>query len=109
MALVKYAGELSCELVYNTGNCVYYPGDYHRFESFCLQAVQECREPRLLHHADWVASLLHGHRDSSDWNNALKLGYDPAAEAYPSWLIAQVGFRYSPFPAAATWMTHTVA
>lgn len=27
----------------------------------------------------------------SDWNNALKLGYDPEAEIYPEWLTAQVG------------------
>jgi hypothetical protein len=40
--------------------------------------------------ADWLASLLHGRRDVSDWNNALKLGYDPGAEAYPDWLLAQV-------------------
>jgi hypothetical protein len=28
--------------------------------------------------------------DVSDWNNALKLGFDPAAEAYPEWLSSQV-------------------
>lgn len=47
--------------------------------------------PALLHQADWLASLLHGQRDVSDWNNALKLGYDPEAEGYPEWLLAQVG------------------
>lgn len=44
----------------------------------------------VLHQADWVASLLHGRRDVSDWNNALKLGFDPGAGAYPPWLTNQV-------------------
>ncbi|KAI8470518.1 MAG: hypothetical protein J3K34DRAFT_377126, partial [Monoraphidium minutum] len=47
----------------------------------------------LLHQADWLASLLHGRRDVSDWNNALKLGFDPGADAYPEWLLAQ---EYAP-------------
>lgn len=47
--------------------------------------------PLLLHQADWLASLLHGQRGVSDWNNALKLGYDPGAQAYPEWLMKQVG------------------
>ena len=62
-----------------------------RDNGFCReQAQQRGAEPRLLHHADWLASLLHGRRDESDWNNALKLGFDPGAEAYPDWLLAQV-------------------
>ena len=46
--------------------------------------------PVLLHHADWLASLLTGRRDTSDWNNTLKLGYDPEAECWPEWLLSQV-------------------
>jgi hypothetical protein len=34
-----------------------------------------------------------GRPDVSDWNNALKLGFDPAAEAYPQWLSSQVPSR----------------
>ena len=66
----------------------------------CVQAVQDGRRPRLLHHADWLASLLTGRRDSSDWNNALKLGYDPGTQAYPDWLLNQVplGFKNAPQP-----------
>ncbi|GIL57680.1 hypothetical protein Vafri_12808 [Volvox africanus] len=47
--------------------------------------------PLLLHQADWLAALLHGVYDSgvTDWNNALKLGYDPELESYPSWLMEQ--------------------
>ena len=42
---------------------------------------------RLLHHADWIAFLLHGEMGVTDHNNALKLGFDPAGEgSYPSWL-----------------------
>lgn len=36
---------------------------------------------RLYHQADWLAAQLHGHW-VSDWHNALKLGYDPARQAY---------------------------
>lgn len=47
-------------------------------------------DPCVLHQADWLASLLHGKRDTSDWNNALKVGFDPGAESYPPWLGQQV-------------------
>ena len=47
-------------------------------------------EPAILHQADWVAALLHGEWRVTDYNNALKLGYDPAEEAYPDWLAEQV-------------------
>jgi D-ribulokinase len=40
----------------------------------------------LLHQADWLAALLHGCWGVSDYHNALKLGYDPQALAYPDWL-----------------------
>lgn len=40
----------------------------------------------LLHQADYVAFLLHKELGHTDWNNALKLGFDPAAEEYPEWL-----------------------
>ncbi|GAQ91034.1 xylulose kinase-1 [Klebsormidium nitens] len=43
----------------------------------------------LLHQADWLAFLLHGVMGVSDYNNALKLGYDPAREEYPDWLAFQ--------------------
>lgn len=42
----------------------------------------------LVHQADWLSSLLHGKPGISDYNNALKLGYDPQALAYPQWLAA---------------------
>ncbi|MGB3296785.1 MAG: FGGY family carbohydrate kinase, partial [Phormidesmis sp.] len=37
----------------------------------------------LAHQADWLASLLHGQPQISDYHNALKLGYDVSALAYP--------------------------
>ncbi|KAF5206716.1 Carbohydrate kinase, partial [Thalictrum thalictroides] len=43
----------------------------------------------LLHQADWLLWLLHGKLGVSDYNNALKLGYDPESDSYPKWLIAQ--------------------
>lgn len=47
----------------------------------------------LCHQADWLLAALLGWRSgvpvTTDYNNALKLGYDPEAEAYPDWLISQ--------------------
>ncbi|KAL4186684.1 hypothetical protein AMTRI_Chr09g35170 [Amborella trichopoda] len=43
----------------------------------------------LMHQADWLLYLLHGKLGVSDYNNALKVGYDPEAESYPSWLLKQ--------------------
>lgn len=40
----------------------------------------------LLHQADWLGYLLHGQLGISDYHNALKLGYDVGALAYPPWL-----------------------
>ncbi|XVF67789.1 hypothetical protein PTKIN_Ptkin10aG0150000 [Pterospermum kingtungense] len=43
----------------------------------------------LLHQADWLLWLLHGHLGVSDYNNALKVGYDPELDSYPPWLLSQ--------------------
>ncbi|NJO11621.1 MAG: carbohydrate kinase, partial [Leptolyngbyaceae cyanobacterium SL_1_1] len=40
----------------------------------------------LMHQADWLSFLLHGQLGISDYHNALKLGYDVEALAYPRWL-----------------------
>ncbi|MBT9314351.1 FGGY-family carbohydrate kinase [Leptothoe spongobia] len=42
----------------------------------------------LVHQADWLSNLLHGKPGISDYNNALKLGYDPQTLSYPDWLTA---------------------
>ncbi len=39
-----------------------------------------------LHQADWLAGRLCGRFGHSDANNALKLGWDPAAGDWPAWL-----------------------
>ena len=44
----------------------------------------------LLHQADWIAGNLHGKWQLSDYNNVLKLGYDPGLEEFPDWLSSQV-------------------
>ena len=43
---------------------------------------------RLAHQADFVASRLTGLEPTSDWHNALKLGYDVQALRYPDWLTS---------------------
>lgn len=54
-----------------------------------LLGSDRSQQVRLLHQADWLAGQLHGNWNATDWHNALKLGYDPAAEAYPPWLLSQ--------------------
>jgi D-ribulokinase len=39
-----------------------------------------------IHQADWIAGRLSNCHGISDENNALKLGYDPVARAWPPWL-----------------------
>ena len=41
---------------------------------------------RLAHQADYCASLLTGLPPSSDWHNALKLGFDVRGLEYPEWM-----------------------
>ncbi|KAF5764471.1 putative carbohydrate kinase, FGGY, ATPase, nucleotide binding domain-containing protein [Helianthus annuus] len=43
----------------------------------------------LMHQSDWLLWLLHGKIGVSDYNNALKVGYDPELESYPPWLKSQ--------------------
>jgi len=60
---------------------------------------QKTENPKLAHHADWLASLLHGLSGVSDHNNALKLGFDPGLDAgdgenglgggFPDWILNQ--------------------
>jgi sugar (pentulose or hexulose) kinase len=39
-----------------------------------------------LHQCDWINGRLTGRWGYSDYNNALKLGYDPHQSAWPNWL-----------------------
>lgn len=51
----------------------------------------------LLHQADWIAGRLSGRFGYSDWNNALKTGYDPVAVRWPDW-IARAGADVGKLP-----------
>ncbi|KAI9123994.1 hypothetical protein K1719_005294 [Acacia pycnantha] len=44
------------------------------------------KSAQLLHQADWLLWLIHGKLGVSDYNNALKVGYDPEVDSYPAWL-----------------------
>lgn len=52
-----------------------------------LDAAVRSQATHLAHQADWLAALLHGQSPVSDYHNALKLGYDVSALAYPGWLL----------------------
>ncbi len=41
---------------------------------------------RIFHQADWLLGRLSGRFRYSDWNNCLRLGFDPAATEWPAWL-----------------------
>lgn len=43
-----------------------------------------------LHQADWIIGRLTGHYGVSDWNNALKLGYDAERLCWPDWVSALI-------------------
>src|ERR1700722_7265008 len=51
----------------------------------------------MLHQADWISGKLSGRFDRSDWNNALKTGYDPVAARWPDW-IERTGADLGKFP-----------
>lgn len=52
---------------------------------------QHGRPPSLaLHQADWIIGRLLGRFGDSDWNNALKLGFDPVEQVWPRWVRALV-------------------
>ncbi|WP_462321456.1 FGGY-family carbohydrate kinase [Halochromatium sp.] len=54
-----------------------------------LRHQLEPKQPVLaLHQADWIGGRLSGRFGDSDWNNALKLGYDPQRLSWPDWLLA---------------------
>jgi hypothetical protein len=40
----------------------------------------------MLHQADWISGKLSGRFDRSDWNNALKTGFDPVGARWPDWI-----------------------
>jgi sugar (pentulose or hexulose) kinase len=40
----------------------------------------------VLHQADWIIGRLSGRFGFSDWNNCLRLGFDPADETWCDWL-----------------------
>ena len=41
----------------------------------------------IVHQADWIAGLLCRRFDFSDFNNALKTGFDPVNKIWPLWLL----------------------
>lgn len=66
--------------------------------------VMQAAQPdavHALHQADWLAATLTGRFGLSDDNNALKLGWDPVARAWPAWLD-QLGVRRALLPEVVT-------
>lgn len=63
-----------------------------------LQSIdQNGQAAHLLHQADYVASVLAGHGLGSDDTNALKTGWDPQTQSWPSW-FGDAGVRASLLP-----------
>ena len=60
-----------------------------KLHSWWLGNGETIGNAKLLHHADWIAYLLHGLQGETDHNNALKLGFDPGLGPhgdYPAWM-----------------------
>jgi D-ribulokinase len=51
----------------------------------------------ILHQADWIAGKLSGRFDRSDWNNALKTGYDSVTARWSDW-VEQAGADVGKLP-----------
>ncbi len=51
-----------------------------------LVALSDAPPAHLLHQADFIAAKLMGRGGLSDYNNALKTGFDPGAGAWPDWI-----------------------
>lgn len=51
----------------------------------------------VMSQADWIAARLCGETGITDWNNALKLGYDVVNRQWPDW-IRQVPIRHELLP-----------
>ncbi len=49
-----------------------------------------------LHQADWISGRLCGRYGTSDWNNALKLGFDAARLVWPDWVTDLIRREYPP-------------
>jgi sugar (pentulose or hexulose) kinase len=53
---------------------------------YLKQAHAPATGTRVLHQADWITGRLSGRFGFSDWNNCLRLGFDPADETWCAWL-----------------------
>jgi sugar (pentulose or hexulose) kinase len=51
-----------------------------------LVATSRTKPAHLLHQADFIAAKLAGRVGGSDFNNALKTGFDPETETWPDWI-----------------------
>lgn len=54
------------------------------------------RDLLALHQSDWISGRLAGRYGWSDWNNVLKLGYDPQRLVWPDWVLGLVSDRVRP-------------
>lgn len=62
-----------------------------------IDSLSKTEDCTLLHQADYIGFLLHRKIGHTDWNNALKVGFDPALEVYPEWLASNENvFRILP-------------
>ncbi|MDX1573338.1 MAG: FGGY-family carbohydrate kinase [Methylophaga sp.] len=50
----------------------------------------------LTHQADWISSQLTGKTGMTDYNNALKSGFDPQLMQWPDWLTALIPEKHLP-------------
>lgn len=51
-----------------------------------LVSIASAQPAHLLHQADFIAAKLMGVGGHTDYNNALKTGFDPQVESWPDWI-----------------------
>ncbi|MCH2078004.1 MAG: FGGY-family carbohydrate kinase [Rhodobacteraceae bacterium] len=61
-----------------------------------LRGEAQATPAHLLHQADYIAAKLLGRGGQSDHNSALKTGFDPEAEDWPTWILDLVGAELLP-------------
>ena len=61
-----------------------------------LVSMAAARPAHLMHQADFISSRLLGRAGGSDYNNALKTGFDPEMDAWPEWIGGAISLEVLP-------------
>ncbi len=85
--VVGQAGTIAAQIseIAPPGHCVHSSTSSLAKLLWLSQQIDLAPAHAFVHQADWLSFWLHGQLGLSDYHNSLKLGYDPAIDAYPAW------------------------